>query len=405
MDADVIVVGAGLAGLVATAELADAGKQVLLVDQEPENYLGGQAFWSLGGLMFVEQPRAAPDARQGLLRAGAAGLAGHGRLRPARGRVAAQVGRGLRGLLRRREALVAARPGHALDPQPGLARARRLPRRRARQLGAALPHNVGNRARGGGAVRAPGARGGRPRCGPDALSPPGRRTGRRRRRRDRRGGQDADRQRHRARGPDEPRGEWRLRPVGPGGGAHHRRHRRQSRPGAREVAEAAGQAAGEDALGRARARGRADAGHRPRRRRQRDQRRPHVALRGGHPQLGPDLAPPCHPDHPRAVVAVVRRHRQAPAWPALPGLRHARHAGAHPADRPRLHVVRAHREDHREGVRAVGLRAEPRHHLEEHQGRAQGPRGQRPARAGAGVQGPRRGLHRRALRSPSWCGA
>jgi len=56
MDADVIVVGAGLAGLVATAELADAGKRVLLVDQEPENYLGGQAFWSLGGLMFVDSP-------------------------------------------------------------------------------------------------------------------------------------------------------------------------------------------------------------------------------------------------------------------------------------------------------------------------------------------------------------
>ena len=34
MDADVIVVGAGLAGLVATAELADAGKRVLLLDQE-----------------------------------------------------------------------------------------------------------------------------------------------------------------------------------------------------------------------------------------------------------------------------------------------------------------------------------------------------------------------------------
>jgi len=56
LDADVIVVGAGLAGLVATAELADAGKKVLLVDQEPEGALGGQAFWSLGGLMFVDSP-------------------------------------------------------------------------------------------------------------------------------------------------------------------------------------------------------------------------------------------------------------------------------------------------------------------------------------------------------------
>ncbi|GAB2916178.1 FAD-binding dehydrogenase [Rhodococcus aerolatus] len=56
MDADVIVVGAGLAGLVATAELADAGRRVLLLDQQPEQDLGGQAFWSLGGLFMVDTP-------------------------------------------------------------------------------------------------------------------------------------------------------------------------------------------------------------------------------------------------------------------------------------------------------------------------------------------------------------
>jgi predicted oxidoreductase len=56
MDADVIVAGAGLAGLVATAELADAGRRVILVDQEPEASFGGQAFWSLGGLMLVNSP-------------------------------------------------------------------------------------------------------------------------------------------------------------------------------------------------------------------------------------------------------------------------------------------------------------------------------------------------------------
>ena len=56
MDADVVVVGAGLAGLVATAELADAGRKVLLLDQEPEQSLGGQAFWSLGGLFLVDSP-------------------------------------------------------------------------------------------------------------------------------------------------------------------------------------------------------------------------------------------------------------------------------------------------------------------------------------------------------------
>jgi predicted oxidoreductase len=44
MDADVVVVGHGLAGLVATAELADAGRRVLLLDQENAANLGGQAF-------------------------------------------------------------------------------------------------------------------------------------------------------------------------------------------------------------------------------------------------------------------------------------------------------------------------------------------------------------------------
>ncbi len=53
MDADVIVIGAGLAGLAATAELADAGRKVILLDQEPEASLGGQAFWSFGGLFLV----------------------------------------------------------------------------------------------------------------------------------------------------------------------------------------------------------------------------------------------------------------------------------------------------------------------------------------------------------------
>ncbi|MGW0028083.1 FAD-binding dehydrogenase [Rhodococcus sp. NPDC003383] len=56
MDADVIVVGAGLAGLVATGELIDAGRKVILVDQENANNLGGQAFWSFGGLFFVDSP-------------------------------------------------------------------------------------------------------------------------------------------------------------------------------------------------------------------------------------------------------------------------------------------------------------------------------------------------------------
>jgi uncharacterized protein len=54
--ADVIVVGAGLAGLVAAAEVAAAGKRVIIVEQEPPQSLGGQAFWSFGGLFLVDSP-------------------------------------------------------------------------------------------------------------------------------------------------------------------------------------------------------------------------------------------------------------------------------------------------------------------------------------------------------------
>ncbi|MFE2722257.1 FAD-binding dehydrogenase [Kitasatospora sp. NPDC059327] len=56
LDADVIVIGAGLAGLAATAELADAGRRVILLDQEPAASLGGQAHWSFGGLFLVDSP-------------------------------------------------------------------------------------------------------------------------------------------------------------------------------------------------------------------------------------------------------------------------------------------------------------------------------------------------------------
>jgi predicted oxidoreductase len=56
MDADVIIIGAGLAGLTAAAELADAGRSVILLDQEHEASLGGQAHWSFGGLFLVDSP-------------------------------------------------------------------------------------------------------------------------------------------------------------------------------------------------------------------------------------------------------------------------------------------------------------------------------------------------------------
>lgn len=56
MDHEVIIIGAGLAGLVAACEIARAGKKVLLLDQEPETNMGGQAWWSFGGLFLVDSP-------------------------------------------------------------------------------------------------------------------------------------------------------------------------------------------------------------------------------------------------------------------------------------------------------------------------------------------------------------
>lgn len=56
MDCDAIVVGAGLAGLVAANELVQAGRRVAVVDQENAANLGGQAFWSFGGLFLVDSP-------------------------------------------------------------------------------------------------------------------------------------------------------------------------------------------------------------------------------------------------------------------------------------------------------------------------------------------------------------
>src|ERR1700678_1713956 len=55
-DADVIVIGGGVAGLGAATEIADAGKRAIVVEQEGEQSLGGQAFWSFGGLFLVDSP-------------------------------------------------------------------------------------------------------------------------------------------------------------------------------------------------------------------------------------------------------------------------------------------------------------------------------------------------------------
>jgi predicted oxidoreductase len=56
VETDVIVIGAGLSGLVTATELTAAGKRVVLLDQEPAASLGGQAWWSFGGLFLVDSP-------------------------------------------------------------------------------------------------------------------------------------------------------------------------------------------------------------------------------------------------------------------------------------------------------------------------------------------------------------
>ena len=146
MDTDAIVIGAGLAGLVATAELADAGRRVILLDQEPEASLGGQAFWSLGGLMFVDSPEQRrlriKDSRE-LAWQDWLGTAGFDRpedewpRRWAEAYVDFAAGE--------KRAWLAGM-GVQVHAQRRLGGARRLPRHRPRQLGPALPPHLGHRA-------------------------------------------------------------------------------------------------------------------------------------------------------------------------------------------------------------------------------------------------------------------
>ena len=176
VDADVIVVGAGLAGLVAAAEAAEAGRRVLLLDQEPEQSLGGQAWWSFGGLFFVDSPEQRRlRVRDSLELAWRdwVGTAGFDRAEDewpkkwARAYVewaATEKQPWLRGM------------GHSVVPGRRLGRARRVRRRRARQLGAPVPHHLGDRARGGRAVREAGAGGGRGGPARVPVPAPGRRA-------------------------------------------------------------------------------------------------------------------------------------------------------------------------------------------------------------------------------------
>ena len=125
-DADVIVVGGGLAGLVAATEIADAGKRVIVVDQEGEQSLGGQAFWSFGGLFLVDSPeqrRLGIKDSHDLALQDWMGTAGFDRDEDLWPRT---LGGSLCGVRGRREARLAARDGPPYFPGGRLGRTRRL---------------------------------------------------------------------------------------------------------------------------------------------------------------------------------------------------------------------------------------------------------------------------------------
>ena len=184
--ADVIVVGAGLAGLVATAELADAGRRVILLDQEPEASLGGQAFWSLGGLMFVDSPEQRRlrirDSRE-LAWQDWLGTAGFDRPEDEWPRRWAEAYVDFASGEKR--AWLAAQ-GVKFMPNVAWAERGGYLAIGPRQLGAALPPHLGHRPGRARAVPAAGRRGAGARPRRAALPPPGRRADRQRRRGDRR---------------------------------------------------------------------------------------------------------------------------------------------------------------------------------------------------------------------------
>ena len=230
---------AGSRGWSPPCELIEAGRKVILLDQEGEQSLGGQAFWSFGGLFFVDSPEQRRMRIRDFARPGAAGLDGLGRLRPRRGSLAAQVGRGLRRLRGGREARLAACPRRALVSDRRLGRARRLHRHRARQLGAALPRHLGHGARHHRAVRCARARGRQAGARVAALPPSRQRAHQHGRRRRRRAGDILEPSERRARTAELAHGGRRVRAQGAGDHRHVRRHRRQPRPRAPELAEAA----------------------------------------------------------------------------------------------------------------------------------------------------------------------
>ena len=333
---DVIVVGAGLSGLVAAAELADAGRRVLLVDQESAANLGGQAFWSFGGLFLVDSPE---QRRMGI-----------------RDSVdlAWQDWEGTAGFDRRRRGPLGRGGGPA--PTSTSPPGRSGPGCASRACGSSrswagpsaatgAPAGTATRCRGSTSPGAPGPGVLEPfvrrvreavAAGPvsSAVPPPGGRAGHRRAAPSRASAAAVLAPGAASRGrAHQPRGRRRVRAARAGRGRHLRRHRRRTTTWSGRAGPARlGTPPARDGHRGPRLRRRPDARHHRGRRRPAGQPRPDVALRRGHAELGPDLARPRHPHPARPVLAVVRRDRDAAAGAAVPRLRHPGHAG--PPARP-----------------------------------------------------------------------
>ena len=159
-NADVIVVGAGLAGLVAAAELADAGRTVIVLDQEPEASLGRPGLLVLRRPVPRRHPRAAPARVQDsheLAWQDWLGSAGFDRPTRTTGRGS---GRRPTSISRRaRSGPGCTQQGVGLFPLVQWAERGGYYAGRPRQLGAALPCHLGHRPGRAGAVRPPGAGG------------------------------------------------------------------------------------------------------------------------------------------------------------------------------------------------------------------------------------------------------
>ena len=331
---DVIIVGGGLAGLVAAAEVADAGKRAIIVEQEGGKVSAGKrsgrsAAYSLS-IRLSSGGCASANRMRSRCRIGS-----DGRLRPAEdiGRLR-PMGRSLCRFRRRRKAAMAASKGVRSFPVVAWAERGGGRRDRPRQFGSALSLTWGT---GPGVVepferrvREPAVA--RPRhveippscrCGPINNGDCGG-SERRNARADECGARQIELERENRR--------FRLRAQ------RHRhlgRHWRQSRAGAPELASAARPAAANDDAGVpahvdgrmiAIAQAAGAAAH---------QSRPDVALRRGRAQLGSDLAEPRHPNSAGALLDVVRCARQAFAGAAISRLRYARHARTYRQDRLR----------------------------------------------------------------------